>query len=147
MPTVPELAVIQSAYDLILWVTGRVARFPRSHRYGLGARLESRLWELLDLLVEAKVTHQKLPHLQQAATRLEQSRLLLRAAFDLQLFDAASHHATWERFDSVARQIVGWRRHAARRAAGPAPPPPTSHPAPPLSAPPPLAEPPCDPPW
>ena len=125
MTAVPELAVIQATYDLLLWVSARVARFPRSHRHGLGARLENKLWELLDLLVEAKVTHLKLPLLQAAATRVEQARLILRLACDLGLLAASSHHDAWLNFDGVARQIGGWRRHAARRAHSATPPSPT----------------------
>ena len=36
-----ELDVITKTYDLILWMVGRIAKFPRSHRFVLGERMEN----------------------------------------------------------------------------------------------------------
>lgn len=33
----PEMLVIAKTYDLVLWSSERVAKFPRSHRFTLGA--------------------------------------------------------------------------------------------------------------
>ena len=38
----PEMLVITKVYDLVLWSCERVAKFPRSHRFTLGDRIERR---------------------------------------------------------------------------------------------------------
>jgi hypothetical protein len=40
-----ELTVITETYDLILWTCNHVSRFPRSHRFGLGQRIERGLYD------------------------------------------------------------------------------------------------------
>ena len=110
-----ELAVILETQELVVWTSRHVAKFPRSHRHVLGARTEHRLWDLLDLLVEAKVTHDKQELLRKAAVAAEQLRFLLRAAAELGLLAQSSHHHACERLDSIARQISGWRRHVEQR--------------------------------
>ena len=51
-----ELEILTRTYDLILWTAGHTAKFPRSHRYSLGTRMEQRLYDLHDDLLEAKYT-------------------------------------------------------------------------------------------
>ena len=49
-----ELLVIDRTYELLKWYLGRLEKFPRSHRYGLGQRIETRLYEIFEGLVRAK---------------------------------------------------------------------------------------------
>ena len=38
-----ELIVIQKTYDLIAWAVPAIGKFPRSHRFVLGERMETAL--------------------------------------------------------------------------------------------------------
>ena len=42
-----ELVVIEKTYELQIWTLNHIAKFPRSHRYGVGLRLEQRLATIL----------------------------------------------------------------------------------------------------
>ena len=44
-PEVP--VVVVKVYDLILWLLNQIPKFPRSHRFVLGDRIESLILELL----------------------------------------------------------------------------------------------------
>ncbi len=37
-----ELAVLQKTYDLVKWACVPIGKFPRSHRFTLGERIERR---------------------------------------------------------------------------------------------------------
>ena len=52
----PEIPLILKTYDLVLWSSQHTARFPRSHRFVLGERIERRLYELLETLLHELVT-------------------------------------------------------------------------------------------
>jgi hypothetical protein len=54
-----DLQILTKTYDLILWTLGHTAKFPRSHRFSLGTRMEQHLYSLLDDLIEAKYTRDK----------------------------------------------------------------------------------------
>lgn len=42
-----ELKVISDFYDLMLYLTQRIEKFPRHHRYSLGTSMEQRLQAIL----------------------------------------------------------------------------------------------------
>ena len=50
----PEMLVITKVYDLVLWSCHHIQKFPRSHRFTVGDRLERRLCDLLELLLRAR---------------------------------------------------------------------------------------------
>jgi hypothetical protein len=78
-----ELLVIDRTYELVLWSCRHIAGFPRSHRFILGERMERRLYDLLELLLKAKYSGQKVGLLRQANMELELLRFQFRLAKDL----------------------------------------------------------------
>ncbi|MFO0808924.1 MAG: four helix bundle protein [Gemmataceae bacterium] len=80
-----ELQVIQDFYDLSLGLSGRILKFPRHVRYGLGLAIERRLQDVLALLIRAKYAPavEKPPILKAANVELEVLRFQVRQAGDL----------------------------------------------------------------
>ena len=66
-----ELVVITKTYDLILWSCNHTGKYPRNHRFVLGERIEQRLYDLLDSLIEAKYSRVRLPLQRRANLQLE----------------------------------------------------------------------------
>ena len=64
--------------ELTLWVMGRVAGFPRDHRFTMGDRLIESCLAVVDALVEASFTREKLGVLGAAARSLTRARTLVR---------------------------------------------------------------------
>jgi hypothetical protein len=60
MKKTEELIVITRTYDLILWSCNHTSRFPRQHRFVLGERLERTLYDLLETLIQAKYSRERL---------------------------------------------------------------------------------------
>jgi len=80
-----ELVAITKAYDLVREMTLRVGKFPRDFKFLLGDRILSNVYDVLDLLVEAKYTRNKGLLLDRANLRLEQVRFQVRLAHDEKL--------------------------------------------------------------
>jgi hypothetical protein len=55
----PEMLVITKIHDLAIRNCRHVARFPRSHRFTLGDRLEVRLYQVPGMLIRAKYTRDR----------------------------------------------------------------------------------------
>jgi hypothetical protein len=72
-----ELGIITKTYDLVQWSCQHVSRFPRNHRFVLGERMERRLYELLETLVQARYTRERQALLKQANLSLEILRFQL----------------------------------------------------------------------
>ena len=54
-----ELLVISKTYDLVKWSCAHTSRFPRSHRFVLGERIERGMYELLEVLIEAQYSRDR----------------------------------------------------------------------------------------
>lgn len=53
MSTTSLPTVVSDAYEFLKWLVDHVGKFPRSHRFVLGERMETAMLDLLMLLVEA----------------------------------------------------------------------------------------------
>ena len=105
-----ELPVITKTYDLLQWTIGRVEKFPRSHRFTLGTRLQSKLHDLLDLLIESRFAQEKSDLLHRCSVTVEQIRMSFRLACELRILAVNSHEYACRHLLEIGRQIGGWRR-------------------------------------
>ena len=97
-----ELTVITRTYDLVLWSCHHTSRFPRSHRFVLGERIERNLYDLLATLLQARDTRERQGLLGQANLTLEVLRFPMRLAKDLQCLKVQSYgHAAWHASSSA----------------------------------------------
>ncbi len=104
----PELIVIEKAHELLVWTLNHIAKFPRSHRYGIGLRLEERVTPVLELLLRAKYTRDRLPLLQQANLELELLRFQYRAVKDLKCLSVESYGSAARFANEVGQLFGGW---------------------------------------
>ena len=104
----PEMVVITKVYDLVLWSCNHIARFPRSHRFTLGDRLEVRLLNVLEMLLRAKYTRNRLPILRDANLELELLRFQFRLAKDLRCLSLESYGYAARTVEEVGRVLGGW---------------------------------------
>ena len=72
MTTTGLPTVVSDAYEFLKWLVDHVGKFPRSHRFVLGERIETAMLNLLMFLVEA------------AYQREGKSRVLHRANLELE---------------------------------------------------------------
>lgn len=107
--------MITRTYDLLVWTLQHTSRFPRSHRHTLGLRIETKLYDIIDLLIEAKFTRGRAELLRQAALRVEQLRFLMRVSVESKLLAQNSHEFAMKQIDQIGQEIGSWRKNAESR--------------------------------
>ncbi len=107
-----ELTVINKTYDLIVWTVNHTSRFPRNHRHVLGVRIEQHLYDVLELLIEAKFSRQRRGQLETTNRKLETLRFLLRLAKDVNCLKVTSYGFAARSVDEIGRLVGGWLRTA-----------------------------------
>jgi hypothetical protein len=103
-----ELVIITKTYDLILWSCNHTSRFPRQHRFVLGERLERTLYDLLETLIQAKYSRERMPLLNEANLQLEILRFQIRLAKDLHCLQVKSYGFAAQRIDEIGKLVGGW---------------------------------------
>jgi hypothetical protein len=125
-PTLPVAA--ERAWNLWLWLEGRVADFPVHARHGVGQRILGTSLDLLDTLVRAayspRGSESRSHHLREANARLALLRLMLRGAHELRWISTAQHdHAMAAQGEApaAARDLLRPDGAVAERRANPWP--------------------------
>ena len=105
-----ELFVIDRMYELVKWFLGRLEKFPRSHRYGLGQRIEARLYGVFEGLVQAKYAAgpEKIRTLETANLDLEVLRMLTRLGHELQMLPHKSHGYAAAEINEIGKMVGSW---------------------------------------
>ncbi len=103
--------VVTKAYDVLLWCVNHVGKFPRSHRYVLGERIETAMLDTVLLLVEASYIGRKFSLLTRANVELEKLRILLRLSKDLGFTSLRQYEFISQECLVLGQQIGGWLRY------------------------------------
>jgi hypothetical protein len=66
---------LEKAYQFVLWLVPTVEKFPRAQKFLLGDRIQSAAIDILEGLVEATYTRNRVPVLRGVNLKLEKHRL------------------------------------------------------------------------
>ena len=103
-----ELPIIEACLDLIRWFVPLLQRLPRQHRFGLGDRLISHLYHLLEQLVLARYARAKLPILEPLKAHIVVIQLQIRLLHSFQLIELQRYEHASPLITAIAKQHSGW---------------------------------------
>ena len=114
-PSRGELPILQATTDLIRWFVPLLNGLPRDQKFALGDRIISNLYTVLEALVAARWSREKLPLLEPSAARLALLRIQIRLLHDFQLIDTRRYEHASRLLEAVARQLSGWLQQQQQR--------------------------------
>ena len=101
---------IEAHYQFLAWLVPTIEKFPKSHKFTIGDRIETTALDVLEALIEATYTKERTQHLRQANPGIEKLRFLLRLAADLRVLDRRRHEHAARTLDETGRLIGGWMK-------------------------------------
>jgi hypothetical protein len=116
--------IFVKTYDLMLWLTPTVTKFPKAQRLRLAVRLEGRLFDFHALLLRAARSQPRRPLLLlEADVDLEKLRLCLRLAQQTGCLSFVGYEHAARQVAEIGRLLGGWLKStptsAAERGGGP----------------------------
>lgn len=112
-----DLPIIQKVYDLVKWYVPILNRLPRNHRFTLGERIINGLYELLEGLISARYSRNKLEVLEKLNTRLDLLRHQTRLLLDFELIQAERYEYVSKLINEIGVELGGWIKQQRRQAA------------------------------
>lgn len=106
--------VVTKVYDFLLYLIPQIGKFPKNQRYLLGDRLETMVLEILELLLEAVYSREKLILLRRANVKLETVRYYVRLCKDLKLVNLHGYETISCKVQEIGAQLGGWIKQQAR---------------------------------
>ena len=101
-------AALEAYYQFLAWLLQVIEKFPKNHKFTLGDRIVVVALDILEALIEATYTRERMQHLRRANLGIEKLRFLLRLAADLKLLDRRRYEHAARSLDEVGRLIGGW---------------------------------------
>jgi hypothetical protein len=103
-----DLSIIQKTYDLIKWYVPILNRLPRDHKFMLGDRIISGLYDLLEGLILARFADRKLARLHALNGRLDVLRHQTRLLLDFDLIASKRYQYAGEMINQIGIESGGW---------------------------------------
>ncbi|MEL6384160.1 MAG: diversity-generating retroelement protein Avd [Cyanobacteria bacterium J06626_18] len=103
-----ELPIIQKTYDLIKWYVPILNKLPRDHRFQLGDRIVTSLYDLLESLIRVRYQRGKLPHLHTINSKLEILRYQTRLLLDFDLLAHKRYQYVAQLINAIGTDLGSW---------------------------------------
>ena len=107
-----ELKVIQKLYDHIKWISPIINRLPRDRKFTIGDRILNKLYDILELLIEAKYTtaSKKMEILKRVNILLETVRFYQRLLRDENLWSKKRFTYAFENVNTIGQNLGAWMK-------------------------------------
>jgi four helix bundle protein len=109
------MQVIPKLVDFIEWIIPALDKFPKSRKFLLADRIETGLFSMLDKLIEANYSRDKVLTLRQANLQLEQIRYQIRIAYKLRCLDIRRYEFCANALMEIGKMIGGWIKSAGNK--------------------------------
>ncbi|MEH2150591.1 diversity-generating retroelement protein Avd [Nostoc sp.] len=103
-----DLPIIQKTYDLIKWYVPILNRLPRDHKFLLGNRIITELYDLLDGLIVARYARQKLAQLENLNSKLDILRYQTRLLLEFNLIKTERYEYAQKLLNDIGIDLGGW---------------------------------------
>lgn len=112
-----DLSIIQKTYDLVKWYVPILNRLPKQHKFGLGERMVAGLYDLLEGLLRAQFSHDKLSTLEPLNSQLTILRYQTRLLLDFELVSPKRYEYAGEQLNGIGNELGGWIKQQRGRKA------------------------------
>ncbi|MFM7405210.1 MAG: diversity-generating retroelement protein Avd [Cuspidothrix sp.] len=103
-----DLSIIQKTYDLIKWYVPIINRLPKNHKFLLGDRITTGLYDILDGLIIARYSSEKLLQLESLNIKLEILRYQTRLLFDFNLIATERYEYIQKLINEIGTELGSW---------------------------------------
>jgi hypothetical protein len=110
-----DLPIIQKTYDLIKWYVPILNRLPKNHKFNLGDRITTQLYDLLDNLLIVQYKKEKLALLEPLNQQLIILRYQTRLLLDFQLISNQRYEYASKLLHHIGTDLGGWIKQQIKK--------------------------------
>ena len=109
-----DLPIYKACFDLLNDVILLTNTFPKSFRYGVGARMVDLCLDMMTLIYTINGSRDKLPLIVEMSNAHRMLMLLFRVCVQQRVITPARYSAYALKLDNIGRQLTGWRQYAEK---------------------------------
>ncbi len=107
--------ILTLTYDFLLYLIPQLSKYPRDQKFVLGDRIETLALDILDDVIVAYYSKQKLERLQNANLKLERLRFLIRLSHDLKLLSNQKYGVISQKINEIGGTVGNWQKSLTER--------------------------------
>lgn len=109
-----EIEILPKLYDLILWYSQKISKYPKKYKYTIGDRITNCKLDILEKIIEAKYNERKKKShfLRQANITIEKLRFLVRLSKDLQCISIKEYEYSQKEINEIGKMVGGWEKYS-----------------------------------
>ena len=104
----PDLPVVQKTFDLIKWYLPILNRLAKPYKFGLGDRMTHILYDLLENLIIARYSQNKISILESLNAKVDILRHQTRLLLELSLIKESNYEHASKLIHEIGSEIGGW---------------------------------------
>ena len=112
------VSAVQRTYDFMVWLFPQVMKYPRDLKFTLGDHIQRLTLSILEDLMEASYTSEKLGLLHRANRRIEVLRFLLRFSQEMRCLSQAQFEHAMKLLHNVGAEVGGWAKQQRGKESG-----------------------------
>lgn len=105
-----DLPVFIKWMDFVKWLLTTTDNFPKKARFTFSDRLVQLALLIVEDLIEARYSRNKILILRRANMNLEKIRVLLRICFEMRFFPRKSYEYASQSINEVGKMLGGWMK-------------------------------------
>ena len=105
-----DLPVFVEWMDFVHWLLNTTSKFPKKVRFTLTTRIDNFALDVVENLVEARYTKNKLPFLKAINIQLEKLRILLRICHQERYLSTHAYELASKKINTVGQMIGNWSK-------------------------------------
>ncbi|MGB2926087.1 MAG: diversity-generating retroelement protein Avd, partial [Limnothrix sp.] len=110
-----ELSIIQKTYDLLKWYIPILNRLPKDFRFSLGSRMSNTLYGLLENLLRARFSRNKIELLEALSGEMNILVYQTRLLHDFELISTQRYEFASAQLVELGDELGGWLKQQVRQ--------------------------------
>lgn len=105
-----DLPIFVQWYDFMKWILVTTDHFPKKVRFTFTERLNQLAMSIIEDLIEARYTRNKLVTLRRANLTLEKIRVLIRLSYEMKILSRKSYEFASYSINETGKMLGGWMK-------------------------------------
>lgn len=105
-----DLPIFVKWYDFMKWILTTTDHFPKKVRFTFTERLNQLAMSVIEDLIEARYTRNKIPALRRANLTLEKIRVLIRLSYEMKILSRKSYEYASFSINEAGKMLGGWMK-------------------------------------
>lgn len=105
-----DLPIFVKWYDFMKWILATTDHFPKKVRFTFTERMNQLAMSVIEDLIEARYSRNKLVALRRANLTLEKIRVLIRLSYEMKILSRKSYEFASFSINETGKMLGGWMK-------------------------------------